>query len=283
MALPFVQAQLVSRELLTPFLGIFTFSSDSPITFKSGQFLTVGITHPRLEGPGVMFQQNMNIVWRPYSVASAPGDNYIELLISWVRQDGKRRDEWGTLTTELFNPDPDIRYFFRKKAKGVFLLPEDDRDVIMVAAGTGIAPFMSMLRNAQTEGDRRRFVLIHGSSSREGLAYRGELQQDFHLGLTYLCAVSREEGGDFGKRYVEDFFLNRPGDSGRLTAEETASLIRSGAASETKIEQILGIPPDPRRFVMMLCGNAGMIGNVKAIASSCGFTFRKDLFTEEYW
>ncbi len=279
-------AELTSTELITPYLGIFKFRPEQPIPFTAGQYVTLGVRRPGLEGPGVRIQEGKGTVLRPYSVASSPHEDIIELYIAWVQQDGRGLNEWGILSTELFKRADDQEFLFMPKAKGRFMLPEDTRDVIMVATGTGIAPFVSILRYCNCHSDSvgdRRFIVIHGVSRNSDLAYRDELQHGYDLNVEYIQTVSREATNGYNKKYAEELFINRNDKTGRLTAGEVDSAIQNGSIHGVFVEELLGRELDPRHSVVMLCGNPAMIENVKKITEARGFQLKLNLITEEYW
>ena len=278
-----LSAQLSTTELLTPYLGIFKFKPEEKIPFIAGQYLTLGVRRPGIEGPGVRIADGKGMVLRPYSVASSPDEEQIELYIAWVQQEGRRVDEWGMLSSELFNPTPDLEYLFMSRAKGTFLLPDDSRDVIMVATGTGIAPFVSMLRYQNKREDKRRFITIHGVARHSDLAYKSELENGYRLNVKNIRTISREEGSDYNKKYAEELFINRGDKTGRLSDEEVEESIGAGRITDTIIEEILGNELTPQNAVILLCGNPGMIKNLKKIAEAKDFKWKEDLITEEYW
>ena len=74
-----LSAELLSTELITPYLGIFKFKPEQPIPFTAGQYVTLGVRRPGLEGPGVRVENEKGTVLRPYSVASSPHEDLIEL------------------------------------------------------------------------------------------------------------------------------------------------------------------------------------------------------------
>ena len=79
--------------------------------------------------------------------------------------------------------------------KGKFLLePDDDRTHLFVSTGTGIAPFISMMREMLADGTPRRTVVLHGCSYVEELGYRELLegwQRDGTYPVTYVPTISR--------------------------------------------------------------------------------------------
>jgi ferredoxin--NADP+ reductase len=124
-------------------------------------------------------------------------------LIAWIKRGGRRDDEWGVLATELFENQPGLEYLLKPRPKGKFLLPDDNRDVIMVATGTGLAPFVSILRNQNRLNDYRNYFIIHGVSKHSVLSFKEELRNFENLHVTYHRTVSREKCEDCHKSYVD--------------------------------------------------------------------------------
>jgi ferredoxin--NADP+ reductase len=178
-------ATLLERIDLDPTLAIFRIRPDDlPVDgapwFTPGQYVTLG------EGD----------VQRAYSIASDPGERrWLEFYIRYARE-----PETETPFTHVLWPLPvGSRLHVGNKIVGRFTLertvgPQDTRLKLFVAAGTGIAPFMSMVRHAQRQGHRdalSRIALLHGVSHPHELAYRDELEAARAAGLRYLATVSR--------------------------------------------------------------------------------------------
>ncbi len=279
----YLKAELTHREILTPNLGIFRFRPEKRIDYLAGQYVTFGIRRAGLQGKAIKVEDGRGTVLRPYSLASAPFEDELELYVAWVRKDGRREDQQGQLSTELFNPAPDAEYLLLEKARGSFLPTPDTRDLVMVATGTGLAPFISMLKVFRKEGSRRRFFLIHGVSRSSDLAYRGiiaELSRD--LDIKYRFTLSREEAPGKSKDYAEELFMQRSS-KGRVSVEEAQKAAAQDVSSRLPIEDELGHPLRGSESVLMLCGNPAMIENIKAIAAARGFQPKQDIISEEYW
>ncbi len=278
-----IHAELTSQEMLTPYLGIFKFKPEKHFDFLPGQYVTLGVRRQGLTGPGVREKEGIGMVLRPYSIASSPDEEVIELIVTWVQRDGRRLDEWGVLTTELFEPQSEQEYVFLSRPKGRFLLPEDIRDVIMVATSTGIAPFISILRAAHSKSTDRRYFIIHGVSKHSDLAYRKELTSYKDRNVHYVRTISREPCQECESHYVEEYFVNRDGTSGRLSMEEVEHAVKNGKTEDTKIETLLGKSLTPENATIMLCGNPAMIEHIKHIAVEKQFRVHQDLIVESYW
>jgi ferredoxin--NADP+ reductase len=140
----------------------------------------------------------------------------------------------------------------------------------MVATGTGLAPYMSMIRTELACGDGRRFAVIHGARHSWDLGYSSELvtMQRLCYNFSYLPVISRpaEEPVEWGGRtgYVQDLWYN--------------GLFESG----------LGFKPDPSNTHVFLCGHPAMIEGMLKILVAIGFTehtkkISGEVHLERYW
>jgi ferredoxin--NADP+ reductase len=203
------------------------------------------------------------MIRRAYSIASeSRADEYLEFYLTVVSS--------GELTPRLFNLKIRDRLYVGPKAVGVFTLDKaPGKHILMIGTGTGLAPYMSMLRSELVCNGPRQFVVVHGARFSWDLGYRTELIglarhcPNFH----YIPVITRPQ---------ED--VTWRGRSGYLQ-----NLIASGA-----IEEETGLTLTPDNFDIFLCGNPGMIETVIAWAEERGFVKDKGhdigtLHTEEYW
>jgi ferredoxin--NADP+ reductase len=203
------------------------------------------------------------MIRRAYSIASeSRADEFLEFYLTVVMS--------GELTPRLFNLKIKDRLYVGPKAVGVFTLDKaPGKHILMIGTGTGLAPYMSMLRSELDCGGPRQFVVVHGARYSWDLGYRTELTglarhcSNFH----YVPVVTRPQ---------ED--VTWRGRSGYLQ-----NLIASGA-----IEEETGLALMPDNFDIFLCGNPGMIETVIGWAEARGFVKDKGhdigtLHTEEYW
>lgn len=212
--------------------------------FEAGQWTNLALD---LEGERVR---------RAYSLASAPG-HPPELLLSLV--------PGGRFTPHLIALQVGDRVELEKQPQGFFTLRwlPPAKDLWMVATGTGLAPFMSMLRQGEVWQRFERVVLVHGARRTDQLAYREELAAESRV--SYVPSVSREP--------------DAPGaQHGRVTA-----LLESGA-----LEQAAGVELSAARSHVMLCGNPEMIAEMSALLDARGLKKHRQrrpghVTTESYW
>ena len=229
------RAEIVEKIYLTHDLMILKIKPEIPFTFKPGQYCTIGI----------------NGVERAYSIVSSPHEEYVELFIELVPN--------GELTPKLWHLQVKDVVGIRPRAKGVFTFDERYPNHFMVATVTGIAPFMSIIRNYLHLGlNTHKFYVLHGASYQDELAYKEELEKlsREHDNIIYIPTVSRlEEVRNTGWK----------GEGGRVNT-----------IAEKYLEKFL---LDPETTLIYACGHPGMIEEVKQIAINKGYKFKE----EKYW
>lgn len=210
------QLTLLERVDFSEELAVFRLKADEPVDFTPGQYATLGI---QVDG-------NDRPLLRPYSVASRPGSTELEFFIEKV-------DE-GLLTQKLWNLEQGAELWMREKIVGRFVLDASRQYHLMVSTVTGIAPYISIirdqLRELQENGLERPepMLVLHGASrSWELGTYLDELasladQLDW---LKYVPTVSRpwedpEWPGERGR--VEDV-LRKYLDRGPFPIDDTAA------------------------------------------------------------
>jgi ferredoxin--NADP+ reductase len=267
-SLPY-NASVVGREEINPQLLILRVQPNAPLfEFTPGQFAVLGLLgrEPRVpeaarEEPAA---EPEKLIRRAYSIASASVERrYLEFYLTLITS--------GQLTPRLFALEHGSSLFLGPKASGVFTLDRvpPGKAVILVATGTGLAPYLSMLRTILIHETQRRFVVLHGARYSWDLGYRAELESLARLrpNFTYLPSITRPE---------EDPHFR--GHSGRIQ-----TLIESGL-----IEKEAGVPLDPAQTEVFLCGNPDMVTTVKGLLVARGFKpdHGKEIGTihvEEYW
>jgi len=228
-------ARLVRREDLGHDLArIWVRFDGEPTPFEPGQYMTIGVF-----ADGKLWQ-------RPYSVASAPeeaGEDGYELYVRLVPV-----IRFTTLLWRL----PIGQRMRMIGPKGKFLLePEDSRTHLFVSTGTGLAPFISMIRHTMAIGKPRKTVVLHGASFADELGYREELeglQAGEVYPLTYVPTVSR------------------PADP-RNTGWEG----RTGRVEHVVKAVCHDLHLRPDRTVVYICGNPEMIINTETVLMDAGF------------
>ena len=220
---------------------LFSFKTtrDQALRFENGHFVMIGLES---EGKPLM---------RAYSIASANYDDHLEFLSIKVQD--------GELTSRLQHIKPGDPILVSRKPVGTLVLHDllPGQHLYLFATGTGLAPFMSIIRDPHTYERFEKVILVHGVRIVSELAYAeyitDELPNNEFFGeevrdrLIYYPTVTREP------------YQNR----GRLT-----DLVNSG-----KLFEDIGLPPlDPARDRAMICGSPSMLRDTRALLDARGFT-----------
>lgn len=249
---------IAHREDLTPDLAILRIQPDDSSLvpdFKPGQFITLGL---KLDGDD-------RITNRAYSLSSPPEEKrYFELYIKWATEPVP-----GKFTTALFNMKVGDRLYWRKPA-GAFTMEDkkadgtpDDRALVLVASGTGLAPFVSYVLHLKAIGSKRKVAVLHGARSTKELGYRDvfENMAKEDPNFIYLPTVSRP---------------NDPASQGWAghTGRVESLLVPNGYRSE--LEKALGHRITPESTFFHVCGYQGTIDSVIAILQPLGFVSNRN-------
>jgi ferredoxin--NADP+ reductase len=228
----FTRQSLTAIQVWSPKLFSLRCSRDPGFRFRAGQFARLGV--PKADG---------SLVWRAYSMVSAPHDEFLEFF-SIVVPDGE-------FTSELSRLKVGDSLLVDKQAFGFLTLERfvGGRDLWLLASGTGLAPFLSILQDFEAWQRFERIVLVYSARTASELAYQElihGLKQLEHLAefadkLVYLPLVTREQA---------------PGClHGRIT-----TLLSNG-----ELERAAGVSLSPAHSRLMLCGNPQMIEDTRAL------------------
>jgi ferredoxin--NADP+ reductase len=219
-------------QTLTPSLFTLRTTRDAGFRFRAGQFARLGVT--KADG---------STVWRAYSMVSAPYDEHLEFFSIVVPE--------GEFTSELSRLKEGDTLMVDKTAFGFLTLDRftDGRDLWLLATGTGLAPFLSILQDLEVWQRFERIILVYSVRQAAELAYQPLIDdlknRDYLEGvadkLLYIPVVTREEV---------------PGAlHGRIT-----TLIENG-----ELERAAGLELTPEHSRVMLCGNPQMIDDTRAV------------------
>jgi len=254
-------------QLLKEDLVIIRFvPNEGPIPeYKAGQFITLGLANPAEGG---------KIVRRAYSIASHPENrDYVELVIRWVRKPLP-----GRLTTQIFNAKEGDEILWLKPTGRALLVNEelangekDNRRIICIGGGTGLAPFVSFAQHFHDSGDKREIVVLHGASYVDELSYKDLLtnleNESIERGkdewnFKYRAAISRPQ---------EWFNRSWAGQIGRV---ETFLRPRDGGISP--LEELIGDKITKENTIFYVCGWQGTIDGVMDFLNPKGFVTEHD-------
>jgi ferredoxin--NADP+ reductase len=271
--MPHAQLNAILKERIevAPGLGMFRIAPDGwPLPrYTPGQYAVVGLpaAAPRIamSDPETPASDPGRLIRRAYSIASSPlARDHVEIFVNLITS--------GEFTPRLFALRPGDRLWLGPKFTGMFTLRDvpRDRHVALVATGTGLAPYMSMLRTELACGDCRRFAVLHGARHSWYLGYTAELHTMRRLcpNFAYLPTVSRpaEELTPWG------------GATGHAQA-----LWVGGA-----LERACVFRPTPEDTHVFLCGNPQMIDDMIALLGREEFRVHEprapgQIHVERYW
>jgi ferredoxin--NADP+ reductase len=223
----------------TDTLFSFTCTRDNGFRFENGQFVMVGL---EVQGKPLM---------RAYSIASANYEEHLEFLSIKVQD--------GPLTSRLQHLKEGDQVIVGKKPTGTLLVDNllPGKTLWLLSTGTGLAPFMSVIKDPDVYDRYERVVLTHTCRFVDELAYQEYITQSLpqheHIGdlirekLVYYPTVTRET------------FRTQ----GRIT-----ELIENG-----KMFEDIGVPSfSVENDRLMLCGSPHMLKDTRALLDSRGFT-----------
>ncbi|WP_353149567.1 ferredoxin--NADP reductase [Pollutimonas bauzanensis] len=216
----------------------FTTTRDPALRFHNGHFVMLGL------------EVNGKPLMRAYSIASANYEENLEFLSIKVQD--------GPLTSRLQHLKEGDTVLVSKKPVGTLLVDDlkPGKHLYLFATGTGLAPFMSIIKDPDVYERFEKVVLLHGVRFKSELAYadyiQNELPNNEYFGdivrekLIYYPSVTREP------------FRNQ----GRIT-----EMVESG-----KLFADIGLPPlDPQVDRAMLCGSPHMLADIGAMLDKRGF------------
>ena len=234
----FIEERVLTVHHWTDRLFSFTTTRDQSLRFSNGHFTMIGL------------RVNDKPLLRAYSIASPNYAEHLEFLSIKVQD--------GPLTSRLQHIQVGDKVIVGRKPTGTllidYLLPA--KRLYLLATGTGLAPFLSVIRDPETYEKFEQVVLVHGVREVKELAYRemleSTLKQDEFLGelvqqqFLYYPTVTREP------------FVHQ----GRIPV-----VIENG-----QLAKDLGIPDlNPAEDRVMICGSPEMLRDLKALCEKRGF------------
>lgn len=234
--------------------NLFSFTMTRPAHFKftAGQFARIGL------------MVNGELVVRAYSVVSSPFDENLEFF-SIVVPD-------GAFTSNLQHLQIGDELYLDKTAYGYLTLARYQlplaHDLWLLATGTGLAPFLSMLQDFETWTKYQHIHLIYSVRSTAELAYVDRIQEiaesfgEGHTGFKFVPIITRDPNATLHDRLPV--------------------LIENG-----ELEKVVGLSLNPATSHVMLCGNPQMVEDTKDALKQRGLTMNRrgegNIAVENYW
>ena len=234
----FNEERVLSVHHWTDKLFTFTTTRDPALRFSNGHFTMIGL------------RVNDKPLLRAYSIVSANYEEHLEFLSIKVPD--------GPLTSRLQHVKEGDKVIVGRKPTGTllidYLLP--GKRLYLLATGTGLAPFMSIVRDPETYEKFEQVILVHGVRQKDELAYHDllvtHLPQHEILGELVTSKL----------RYYPTVTRERYRNMGRVT-----HLIENG-----KLFTDLQLPQlDAAQDRVMICGSPGMLRDLKHMLEERGF------------
>ncbi|WP_026280448.1 MULTISPECIES: ferredoxin--NADP reductase [unclassified Thioalkalivibrio] len=220
---------------------LFSFKTtrDPGLRFENGHFVMIGL---EVEGKPLL---------RAYSIVSPNHEEYLEFLSIKVPD--------GPLTSRLQHINEGDQLLVSRKATGTLVIHDllPGKNLYLFGTGTGLAPYMSIIRDPETYERFEKVILVHGVRYKSELAYQEYLTEELP-NHEYLGELAQEQLLYYPTVTREDFVHQ-----GRIT-----DLIENG-----KMAEDLGLPQlDPEQDRAMICGSPAMLEDLSNLLDQMGFT-----------
>ncbi len=230
--------------------NLFSLQIDAQVEdFKAGQYTTLGL------------DVNGHRSAQPYSILSAPQRQPLEFFL-YTNLDGE-------LSTQLARLGSGDEVWVKSRPEGLFTLEQvaDAEDLWLLATGTGVAPFLSMLLSEEIWERFAHVVLVYAARTQRDICYHSlisEFQRNRGQQFSFVPMISREQHSD-------------------SLAGRIPQAISSGA-----LERQAGRKLTPESSQVMLCGNPGMVQDANHELKARGFTENSNnrsgqITFESYW
>jgi len=236
---------------------LFSFRTTRPhgYLFTPGQYARLGLS------------DNGAIVWRAYSLVSSASDDYLEFYSVVVPN--------GTFTTLLKDIEPGNTIWIEKQSYGFMTADRfsDGRELWMLATGTGLGPFISILRDPMVWRKFADLILVHCVRHDDEFAYQDQLLE---------LSRNPPEGATAHLQIIQSVTRATAHQTGRMNGRIT-TLLENGALEKTS-----GCPITVESARIMLCGNPAMIEDTRRILHQrglrpCRRAVPGQFVTENYW
>lgn len=227
--MPYSEQQVTSVRQWSDKTFSLTTTRPDDFQFENGEFVTIGL---RPEG---------KLIARAYSIVSTNDKDHLEFLSIHVPD--------GPLTSRLANVREGDGLWVNSKATGSLTMKyiQPGRNLYLLSTGTGLAPFMSLIRDPEVYENFEHVILVHSVRTIAELAYKAEIEALTSERLLYVPTVTQEEFP---------------------TPQRGADLFRSG-----ELFSKLGLPEaDHKHDRVMICGNPDMNKEMATYLEEQGWT-----------
>ena len=273
-----IRVKVIEVTRWAPTLLSFKVTRPDGFKFTAGQFVRLGIHSKDLQNFAQNHETKLIIsetqgqpidldgyVFRAYSVASSPYDEFIEFF-SVVIPEGEFTSKVNHIQVGdslLLNTTP---FGYLTLARYQLPLPND---LWLLATGTGLAPFLSILKTIDVWQQYQRIILVYSARTSQELAYQAQISSiksiygDNGAAFVFLPIVTREADYAGEKARIPNLILS------------------------SKLTELVGQKLDKERSHVMLCGNPQMVEDTKEALKSIGLTMNRrgegNIAVENYW
>ena len=273
-----IRVKVIEVTRWAPTLLSFKVTRPDGFKFTAGQFVRLGIHGKDLQHFAQNHETKLTIsetqgqpvdldgyVFRAYSVASSPYDEFIEFF-SVVIPQGEFTSKVNHIQVGdslLLNTTP---FGYLTLARYQLPLPND---LWLLATGTGLAPFLSILKTIDVWQQYQRIILVYSARTSQKLAYQAQISSiksiygDNGAAFVFLPIVTREADYAGEKARIPNLILS------------------------SKLTELVGQKLDKERSHVMLCGNPQMVEDTKEALKSIGLTMNRrgegNIAVENYW
>jgi ferredoxin--NADP+ reductase len=260
---PSTQAQKITVEPVVwlhrwnSALMSFRVRRDPGYVFVPGQFARIGLV-----------KDDGEAIWRAYSIVSAPHQSFLEffLLVVPSGEFSSRVGKFNIGDTMLVEQVPQGFLTVDR-----FKQPDREQDLWLIATGTGLAPYISMLRDETVWTRFENIIVVLSVRERHDLGYTEELEE---------LAATHARTGLAKFHFVKT--LTRDTLHGALHGRIN-TLVESG-----ELEAAAGVQLGDARSRFMLCGNPEMVESMRKLLKARGFRMNRKLepghiIVENYW
>jgi ferredoxin--NADP+ reductase len=245
---------------------LFSFTCTRPtgFRFKAGQFARLGVKNT------LNLPNEPDTIWRAYSMVSSPFDEHMEFFSIVVPN--------GAFTSHLSQLELGSSIYIDKTNFGFLTTArfESGKDLWLLASGTGLAPFLSILHDPDTWEQFENIVLVHSARSSQELVYQ-EMIQEFTQHPLLSELVSHIQ-----KRFFYVPVVTREKKLACLSERITTLL------EQSTLTEVTGLPMSLERSRFMICGNPDMVTDIRNVLKQKGYSPARritpgEIAVENYW
>lgn len=228
----FTRQTITHLHTWTPNLFSFRCTRDAGFRFTAGQFARLGVRKP-----------SGMIAWRAYSMVSSPFDEFLDFFSIVV--------PGGEFTSELSKLAVGDEILIERQPNGFLTLDRfvDGDTLWMLATGTGVAPYLSMLQDFEVWERFQRIILVYSVREEAELAYRELIDE----------ILTRDYVVEHAHKFTFVPVVTREKVAGALGTRIT-TLLETG-----ELEKHVGLPMEAKHSRVLLCGNPEMVEDCRLL------------------